>query len=190
MQVPENKTTSTITEEEQIELAKKNPAEFEPLYNKYYKSVFVFVYHRTGLKDLTADITSQVFLKALVHLPKYSYRGVPFCSWLFRIAVNEVNQFYRKNKLKRVVIIEPRQAEKLSEIVFADEIESNETDILYKILNTLNPEDLQIIELRYMEERPFKEVAEILGISENNAKVKVYRIIEKMRRQIKKWHEE
>lgn len=41
-----------------------------------------------------------------------------------------------------------------------------------------------------MEERPFKEVAEILGISENNAKVKVYRIIEKMRRQIKKWHEE
>jgi RNA polymerase sigma-70 factor (ECF subfamily) len=37
------------------------------------------------------------------------------------------------------------------------------------------------LELRFFEERPFSEVADILGITENNAKVKTYRVIDKLR---------
>ena len=48
-------------------------------------------------------------------------------------------------------------------------------------LNYLSEDEYMIIELRYFEERPFSEVGEILGITENNAKVKTYRIIEKLK---------
>ncbi|NJM24973.1 MAG: sigma-70 family RNA polymerase sigma factor [Bacteroidia bacterium] len=50
------------------------------------------------------------------------------------------------------------------------------------ILEKLKPEELQLIELRYMESRPFKEVADILGISENYAKVRTYRVLDKMKK--------
>ena len=50
------------------------------------------------------------------------------------------------------------------------------------ILQRLSVTELQIIELRFFEQRPYKEVADILGISEIYAKVKVYRILDKMKK--------
>lgn len=50
------------------------------------------------------------------------------------------------------------------------------------ILENLTESEIQFIQLRFIEERPFKEVAEILSISENYAKVKTYRVLEKMKR--------
>ena len=48
------------------------------------------------------------------------------------------------------------------------------------------PEDeLQLIEMRFFEKRSFKEIGEILEITENNAKVKTYRILEKLKKIIK-----
>ena len=43
---------------------------------------------------------------------------------------------------------------------------------------------MQLIEMRFFEQRPFKEVAEILGITENNAKVKSYRILQRMKKKL------
>ena len=48
--------------------------------------------------------------------------------------------------------------------------------------DTLKPDELTLIELRFFEQRPFKEIAEILDITESNAKVKTYRILERLRK--------
>ena len=58
--------------------------------------------------------------------------------------------------------------------------------MLIAVLNDLNDADLEIIELRYFEKRSFAEVGEILQITENNAKVKTYRIIGKIKKELKK----
>jgi RNA polymerase sigma-70 factor (ECF subfamily) len=50
------------------------------------------------------------------------------------------------------------------------------------ILEKLEPDELYVIELRFFEARPFKEIADIIGITENNAKVRTYRILEKMKK--------
>ena len=52
---------------------------------------------------------------------------------------------------------------------------------LKKALLYLSEEELLLIELRYFEERPFAEVAQIMEITENNAKVKTYRVLDKLR---------
>jgi RNA polymerase sigma-70 factor (ECF subfamily) len=55
-----------------------------------------------------------------------------------------------------------------------------------KLLLELESDDLQMVEMRFFEKRPFKEIAEILNITEVNAKVRMYRIIEKLKKQLSK----
>ena len=69
----------------QIEAAKRDATNFGPIYNKYYKQIFGYIYQRMEDKDVAFDVTSQVFLKALTNLHKYEFKGVPFASWLYRI---------------------------------------------------------------------------------------------------------
>jgi RNA polymerase sigma-70 factor, ECF subfamily len=52
---------------------------------------------------------------------------------------------------------------------------------MLQCLENLADEDMQMIEMRYFEKRSFKEIGEILDITENNAKVKTYRILDKMK---------
>lgn len=169
---------------EEIQAAQQNPARFRPLYERYYEPIFRFVFRRTADSDLTADLCSQVFLKALQRLGAYQYRGVPFSAWLFRIASNEVAQHFRQNSQKRTVSVEENT---LSEVAEEMELEGEvwQLEELVEALDTLKPADLMLIELRFFEQRPFKEIAEILDITESNAKVKTYRILERLRKWMK-----
>ena len=90
-----------------VEAAKKNPAHFAPLYDKYFEQIFIYIIKKTQNEELTGDLTSQVFLKAILNISKYEDRGYPFSSWLYKIASNEVNLHFRKtNKTNEVEIKE------------------------------------------------------------------------------------
>lgn len=163
-----------------IESAKSDPARFGLLYEKYYRQVFVFVFRRTGNDELAGDLVSNTFLKALLSLKKYEYKGVPFSAWLFRIAINEVNMFFRKSERERTVSLDKSDLGKM--IAEAGEKDSDENQqLLLKALRTLSAEEMQLIELRFFEKRAFAEAGEILGITENNAKVRTYRILDKLK---------
>ncbi len=172
-------------EMQQVEAAKANPARFNVLYENHYKSIFIFIHRRTEDEELTADITSQVFLKALLNIKKYEYKGVPFSAWLFRIALNELNMYFRKNNTNRVVSLEQNSiGQIMQEIQEEDNTQTLQQMLL--ALKQLNTEDMQLIELRFFEKRAFAEVAAIVGITENNAKVKVYRILDKLKKMLYK----
>lgn len=184
MNIHHKNDTDIDMEMQQVEAAKLNPAQFDVLYEKYYKSIFVFIYRRTGDEDLSADITSQVFLKALINIKKYVFKGVPFSAWLFRIAFNEINMYFRKNNAHRVVSLEQKS---ISQIVMEVQEEDNTLgqQRMMAALKKLDGDDIQLIELRFFEKRSFAEVGEIIGITENNAKVKVYRILDKLKKVLK-----
>jgi RNA polymerase sigma-70 factor, ECF subfamily len=164
-----------------VEEAKKDPEKFSVIYNKYYQQIFRFLYQRVSDKETAFDFTSQVFLKALQNLHKYSYRGVPFSSWLYRIAHNEINQVFRKKIIARTVNIETEHLNSLIEEIEEEDEVMRYQQALIDVICDLPGGDLELIEMRYFEKRPFKEIAEILDITENNAKVKVYRILEKLK---------
>lgn len=170
---------------EEIQAAQRQPSLFRPLYDRYYEPIFRFIYRRTNDEHLTADLAAQVFMKAMQKLEKYQFKGVPFSAWLYRIASNEVAQHFRNHQKERVVSIEDHQ---LSDI--ADEIDTHDTEqlrtALLDTLQALKPDDLTLIELRFFEQRPFKEIANILNMNESNAKVKTYRILERMKKMITK----
>ncbi len=172
---------SLVKEEQIIRAAQKDTAAFKPLYERYYKPVFLFIFHKVTDQATAADITSQVFLKALLHLPKYKLQGVPFSAWLYRIAHNEVMQYFRKNhKIRKVMVDETF----LSEIYEEEEPPHWEPlkERLVSIISQLPLAEIHLIELRFYERKPFKEIAYILQITENHAKVKTYRLLDKIKR--------
>ncbi len=168
-----------------IEAAKRDPDRFAPLYDKYYKQIFNYVYQRMDSKDTAFDITGQVFLKAMLNLGKYQFKGVPFASWLYRIAHNEVMQLFRTEKGRKCInadISDLRYICEEHDSPFFEEY----IPAIQKLIKELNEDDLQLVELRFFEKRPFKEIAEILGITEVNAKVKMYRLVEKLKKSLSK----
>lgn len=168
-----------------IEQAKQNKAHFEPLYNKYHEKIFRFVYQRLDDLDSAADITSQVFIKAMQNIQSYQHKGFPFSSWLYRIAINEMNDVFRKEKNKRTVNVDDVQ---LNNIL--DEIEEDVYEPYYnkltQAISTLKKDDLFIIEMRFFEGLSFKEIGEVLDMTEGNARIKCFRIINRLKPRIKK----
>jgi RNA polymerase sigma-70 factor, ECF subfamily len=168
------------TELEWIQLAKRDPEKFAPLYKKYHEQIFRYIYQRMDDQELAFDITSQVFLKAMKNLHKYEYRGVPFGSWLYRIAKSELYQAFRDRKGQRTISIESVHLSSVMEVFKDEESELNQKKLLQAI-SELKEEDVQLIEMRYFEQRAYKEIGEILEITENNAKVKTFRALEKLK---------
>lgn len=166
-----------------ITQAQKDPSKFSPIYNRYYDEIFIYVYKRVSDEYTTAEVTSRIFQKCLEKLDKFRYMGVPFSAWLYRIAINEINQFFRRQKsYPRTVSVEDYQLENLfPEFIEMDE-EVDKTKVLPKILEILNPLELQMIELRFFEQNSFKEIGYLLNITEVNAKVRTYRILKKLQK--------
>lgn len=169
-----------VAEEAEIEAARGNPNKFAPLYNRYYARILGFVYQRVETKDDAYDITAQTFIAALENIGKYKSQGVPFSAWLFRIACNELNRFYKRSKVRQAICIDDTQvAEVLGEL---GEENSAVTDArLMQAIQHLDEEEVQLLEMRFFDKRPFKEVCEILNISETAAKARVYRLLEKLK---------
>lgn len=165
--------------------AKKDPESFGPLYTKYHEQIFRYVYQRMDDQELAFDVTSQVFIKALSNLHRYEYRGVPFSSWLYRIAKSELYQAFRDRKAKRTVNVESVHLFEMMEEFEEDDNSENKARLI-EVLSTLRENDLQLIELRYFEKRSYREIGEILEITENNAKVRTFRALERLKKQFLK----
>jgi RNA polymerase sigma-70 factor (ECF subfamily) len=164
----------------QIEIAKKDPRQFAPLYKKYHEAIFRYVYKRVDEEEAAYDITSSVFVKALASLPRYEFRGVPFSSWLFRIAKSELYQSFRDKKAQRTVSLDSVTIVQFIDELNEDFSEEQRTTLLNS-LKLLKDHQLQLIEMRFFEKRSFKEIGEIVGLTENNAKVKTFRALVKLK---------
>lgn len=182
------KNTVNLTESEVIQLAKKQQDYFGLLYDKYFEQIFRFVFKRLGgNEDLAGDITQQTFMKAMANIEKYEDRGFPFSSWLYRIAQNEVMMYFREQKKHVTVEIEERSVlDLMEEANISSAMSQDEQEQLMAILNGMEQEHLDLIELRFFQTLSFKEIADIYSITEANAKMKIYRILEKLN---KKWGE-
>ena len=175
---------SREAEVKQIEEAKKDPSKFGPIYEAYFHLIAGYVINRIHDFENAKDLIQEIFIKAMLHINKYQHRDVPFKFWLLRIARNELYNHVKKKEWTRVVQYNWDFLEE--EIELENTLTEKQTNMLIAVLNDLNDADLEIIELRYFEKRSFAEVGEILQITENNAKVKTYRIIGKIKKELKK----
>ncbi|MEQ1584595.1 MAG: sigma-70 family RNA polymerase sigma factor [Cyclobacteriaceae bacterium] len=163
-----------------IERSKKDPQAFGELYEKYFDRIFNYIFRQTDDEGLTDDLCSQTFVNALNNLDKYEFRGFPFSAWLYKIAGNEVNKHYRKNKGKKIFSIEELKVRELVEQT-ADDWDEELIKRLVHYMNELPTDMIQVLELRFFEDKDFKEIAFILDMTESGAKMRTYRALDKLR---------
>ena len=174
---------TTENEPAQIEAAQRDPQAFRPLYERYHPIMFRFVRRRVESEAVAADITAQVFLNVLLHLRRYRITEAPFSAWLHRIALNEVRQFFRQATRVRQVVIDERL---VAQLRAEEPTEGSEAtyETLARAIQTLSLDEVNLLELRFFEQRPFREIGFLLSITENHAKVKTYRLLAKLRQRM------
>jgi RNA polymerase sigma-70 factor (ECF subfamily) len=179
-------------EKELVRQAQKAPDAFAGLYDQYYPKIFGYVLRRTANLESAQDITSETFLKALRKLWQFQWRNVSFSSWLYKIATNEVNQYFRKAEYKKSVSLEELQEQGFelissydpeSELIEAQEKLKQYQDFLeiQEKIARLPAKYQEVIALRFFEKKQIKEIAEILGEKEGTIKSLLHRAVEKLR---------
>ena len=175
-------------EEKEVNRAKQDPKDFRPLYNRYYGRIYGFLFKRVNDEEVAADLASQTFLNALLNLKKYEFRGLPFSAWLYRIASNLCTDYFRESKRQRGLYLDPDKSSELLQEVVEWEEENDELGIwllkLPMVFHALNDKEVEMIELRFFEQLPFKEIGFITGLNESHARIKTYRILKKMKKLI------
>jgi len=150
-----------------------NQIAFTQLYDEHFDKIYRYIYFRVNGQAEAEDLTQEVFIKALEALGSYKWRGVPFASWLFRIAHNQVIDYLRKQaKEKRTTLDEATAVGDGDPVVMTEQkLEIEELTVALKNLPLAQQE---VISLRFIAGLPIAEVAKALGKSEGTVKALQY----------------
>ena len=151
----------------------------ELLYDEYYDRIAKYALRRVLDQHIAEDITANVFVSLLENLTRFSWRHQhSFNGWIFRIASNEVNQYFRKQS-RYVRVGEHNHS--------ADALEKDldlhqDFLVLHKKIRTLKPKHQDIIHLFYFERLSHKEIAAALGMREGSVRVTLSRSTTKLKK--------
>jgi len=165
-----------------VEEAKRDPQKFAALYDMYFDRIYRYVYRRCSDKDTVHDLVSQTFYDAFAHLKNYEWRGFAFSCWLYKIAHNNVLKWYREQgKMQMVDLDEGANMADLRVNTVKEAIDNESKTEIQEILAKLEPEEREIIRLKFFEEVSNIEISEIMGLSANHIGVKVFRALKKVK---------
>ena len=162
----------------QKDLESKFLSDFEKNQNIVHKICRIYTTNKHAHDDLFQEITIQLWKNYT------KFRGdSKFSTWMYRVALNTAISLYRKSN--RTI-----KTQDISEIAFKiksndyDDTQEKQLQSLYKAIHQLNDIDKALIFL-YLEDKPYKEISETLGISSVNARVKMNRAKEKLKNILK-----
>lgn len=144
-----------------------------------YKVVYAYCRSSEDRKDLEQEIIIQLW-KSLKHYNK----DFKLSTWIYRIALNVAISHYRKD-FKRQKTNTPYNGtifQIADEEDFTEE-HSRRTQLLYRFIDQLDEFNKAIIIL-YLEDKSYKEIAEIIGLTETNVGTKINRIKNKLKESI------
>lgn len=154
---------------------------FEILIKKHQGIIYNYLYKITLSKEDAEDMTQEVFIKAYNKLYTFE-RKANFSTWLFKIAVNTLNDNFKKKKVFELGKEDAMMSIKCSERDIPEEalsLKEKKLEVL-RLLEGLTLEQKNAIILKYVRGFSYKEIGKVLGVSEESAKMKVYRARKKL----------
>lgn len=165
----ENETTKT--DQELVTAALSDRHAFSEIVQRYEAPIRRYV-KRLGCKDENDvdDVLQDIFIKVFVNLNDYDH-DLKFSSWLYRIAHNETISAFRKKKV-RPNVLDTMDTEEFFEHLADDTdfVESAreryDAQIIKEVLATLDQKYREVLVLRFLEEKSYTEIGDILKMPE------------------------
>lgn len=169
----------------------QNREAYKELFDRYQKKLFTYVLHLVGNRDEAEDILQNVFTKTYKNIEHFD-TSRKFSSWIYRIAHNEaVNYLKRRSKRYTVSWEDITTSKDKLDTATSDErpeerwIHQEITKEIDEALEKLPPKYIQILKLRYFEEKSYEDIGKILakpvntvGTLINRAKKKLLEIVQ------------
>ena len=187
----------TLVTENILNAAKTgHQASVNHVVRQWYPRIYNFSYKYFSDHDLAMDTTQKTFISMYQNLKNLKENG-KFTQWLYQIAFNSCKEESRKQKRRRVFpflkITSKKDGKQLLETFTEDlpdtDFEKQELGvILHQALNKINEEQRIVVIMKEYEGFKFREIAEILQISENTVKARMYYGLNALRKILEKWN--
>jgi RNA polymerase sigma-70 factor (ECF subfamily) len=152
------------------------------LVNRYKDMAYTIALKVLGNIEDAEEITQDAFIKAYQSLNKFKKES-KFSTWLYRIVYNAaISRTRKKSILKSDLVnsmIDNYSEDEINENV-QELDETEKKKLLDKLMQSLNPDERALITLYYYEENSTETIAEIMGLTQSNVKVRLYRVRNKM----------
>ena len=162
-----------------VKEAKRNKEAYAKLYYKYARNIYDYFWYRIDRpKDICEDLMQETFLRAFQHLPKFRMRGYSYLSYLKTIAHNLLVNYYRHqkeislDKLGKVPAETAKATKNLEQKLEAEK--------LWQAVQKLSRHSRDVLLMRYQDEMPIKDIARVMGKSENAVKLLLSRARRKL----------
>lgn len=152
--------------------------DFETIYNTHWPKVFRLCMSYVNDADIAKDLAQETFVKVWQQLPKFRNDSA-VGTWIFRIASNTCLSQIQKDKRMPKSELPLEMKDEASDTNMEKDIQ-----FLHKCISELKEVERIIISLE-LEGVDQKEIAEIVGLSQGNVRVKVHRIKEKLTEKMK-----
>lgn len=150
---------------------------FDELVEKHYTPTLGLLTRLSGNSMDGDDLCQEAFIRVYRGLRKFKSQS-EFSTWLYRISVNVANSHHRKEKVRRV-FSSGHEPENLPEVESAEPRELDPE--LWEAIQDLPRKQKMVLTLRIFQELPFREVAAILNMTENSAKVNYHHAIKRLK---------
>lgn len=155
-----------------------DPAAFRELFARYAPMLMRQTVRHLRSEELAREVVQQTFFQ--VHAARNDFNpDRRLRPWVVTIAMNLVREHYRRRKRRRETVLdEARDA--VAPIVQSPIERRERAELLRAAMEKLPPTQREVVELHWFEERPFAEVAEIVGSTEGAVRVRAHRAYKKL----------
>lgn len=175
---------SAIEKSDMSELATKayhDPQAFTEIYESFFPRIYNYVRYRVKNPETTDDLTSLIFEKVFKNIKCFRPEQGNFTAWLFAIAHNVVSDHFRnwnKNQCSSLDVYDEiaGTSQDLGEVVVENEIRSK----LLNALAELSERERNIIALKFWSGLTNRSISKLIGLSESNVGVIIYRAIRRL----------
>jgi RNA polymerase sigma-70 factor, ECF subfamily len=162
-------------------------AAFGLLYDRYFDTVFRFVYFRVGNRQLAEDLTADTFLRALKRIGSFTWQGRDLGAWLVTIARNLVADHFKSGRYRLEVttgdVLDADRPDRGPEGSPESAVIDHITNVdLLKAVKQLNPEQQECIVLRFLHGFSVAETAQAMSKNEGAIKALQYRAVRALAR--------
>ena len=152
-------------------------AAFNELVDRYLSSTYGFFTKFTDSKEEAEDLAQDVFIKMYKALKKFRFES-EFKTYLYRANINMSNTYLRRNKWKNMLHLDQISEPEYIDTTNEDKWKRKE---LWDAIARLPKIQRMVVTMRTAENLPYKEIAKIMNISENSAKVNYYHAVESLK---------